>query len=114
VGKLTPSGTRHRQRAVRSPSRTRLSLARGAMALVSAAALLLTGAGWRVAHGALGGITISQAQGSDDPRSSGDNVNILLIGLDSRKDQDGNDLPWAILKHLHAEIPMPAATTPTR
>ena len=29
-------------------------------------------------------------------------MNILLIGLDSRKDQDGNDLPWAILKHLHA------------
>jgi LCP family protein required for cell wall assembly len=26
----------------------------------------------------------------------------LLIGLDSRKDQDGNDLPWSILKHLHA------------
>lgn len=29
-------------------------------------------------------------------------MNILLIGLDSRKDQDGNDLPYSILKHLHA------------
>jgi LCP family protein required for cell wall assembly len=72
------------------------------MALVSASALSLTGAGWWVAHGALGGITVSQALGSDAPRSSGDNMNILLIGLDSRKDQDGNDLPWSILKHLHA------------
>ena len=32
-----------------------------------------------------------------DPRSSGNGINILLIGLDSRKDQDGNDLPWSIL-----------------
>jgi LCP family protein required for cell wall assembly len=102
VGKSTPSGGRHRHRAVRSPSQTRLSLARGATALVSAVALLLTGAGWWVAHGTLGGITVSQALGSDDPRSTGDNMNILLIGLDSRKDQNGNDLPWSILKHLHA------------
>jgi len=55
-----------------------------------------------MAHGMLGGITVSQALGSDDPKSSGDAMNILLIGLDSRKDQDGNDLPWALLKHLHA------------
>ncbi len=69
---------------------------------MSVAAVLLTGTGWWVAHGALGGITVSQALGSEDPRSSGGAMNILLIGLDSRKDQDGNDLPWAILKHLHA------------
>jgi len=72
------------------------------MTLVWVAAVGLTGAGYYVAHGALGGITISRALRPDDPRSSGDNMNILLIGLDSRKDQDGNDLPWSILKHLHA------------
>ena len=72
------------------------------MTLVSVAAVLLTGAGYYVAHGALGGITVSEALRPEDPRSSGDNMNILLIGLDSRKDQDGNDLPWSILKHLHA------------
>ncbi len=72
------------------------------MALVSAGAVLLTAAGYYVAHGALGGITVSDALRPEDPRSSGNNVNILLIGLDSRKDQDGNDLPWSILKHLHA------------
>jgi LCP family protein required for cell wall assembly len=72
------------------------------MALVSVAAVLMTGAGYYVAHGALGGITVSEALSPEDPRSSGDGMNILLIGLDSRKDQDGNDLPWSILKHLHA------------
>ena len=72
------------------------------MTLVSVAAVLLTGAGYYVAHGALGGITVSQALRPEDPRSSGSNMNILLIGLDSRKDQDGNDLPWSILKQLHA------------
>ncbi|MDI3313606.1 MAG: LCP family protein [Mycobacterium sp.] len=72
------------------------------MALVSAAALALTGTGWWLAHGALSGITVSQALGADAPRPSDGPVNILLIGLDSRKDQNGNALPWSILKHLHA------------
>ena len=72
------------------------------MALMSTAAVVATGAGWWVAHGALGGITVSSALGTDDPRSFGNEMNILLIGLDSRKDQDGNDLPSAILDQLHA------------
>ncbi|SON60562.1 Transcriptional regulator LytR [Mycobacterium simulans] len=80
----------------------RLRLTRSFMTLVSVVALLMTGAGYYVAHGALGGITISQALTAEDPRSSGNNMNILLIGLDSRKDQEGNDLPWSILKQLHA------------
>ena len=64
--------------------------------------MLLTGAGYYVAHGALGGITVSEALSPEDPRSSGAEMNILLIGLDSRKDQDGNDLPNSILRQLHA------------
>jgi LCP family protein required for cell wall assembly len=95
-------GAHHRHRAARRPSRLGKGLARGLMTLVSVAAVLLTGAGYWVAHGALGGITVSDALTPEDPRSSGDSMNILLIGLDSRKDQDGNDLPWSILKHLHA------------
>src|ERR1700748_3631356 len=95
-------GAHHRHRAVRQSSRFRQGLTRSFMALVSVAAVGLTGAGYYVAHGALGGITVSDALRPDDPRSSGDAMNILLIGLDSRKDQDGNDLPWALLKHLHA------------
>src|ERR1700757_1633235 len=95
-------GAHHRHRAVRQPSPLRKGLTRSFMALVSVAAVLMTGAGYYVAHGALGGITVSDALSPEDPRSSGNNMNILLIGLDSRKDQDGNDLPWSILKHLHA------------
>jgi LCP family protein required for cell wall assembly len=95
-------GAHHRHRAVRRPSRFRKGLTRSLMTLVSVGAVLMTGAGYYVAHGALGGITVSDALSPEDPRSSGDNMNILLIGLDSRKDQDGNDLPWSILKHLHA------------
>jgi LCP family protein required for cell wall assembly len=98
----TRSGGKPRHRATPAPSRLRRRLARACLALVSVAAVALTGAGWWVAHGTLGGITVSQALGSNDPRSSGGAMNILLIGLDSRKDQDGNELPWAILKHLHA------------
>ena len=74
-------------------------------ALVAVAALLATGSGYWMAHGVLGGlggITISQALSSQDPKSTGDGQNILLIGLDSRKDQNGDDLPWTVLKHLHA------------
>ncbi len=95
-------GAHHRHRAVRQQSRLGNGIARGFMALASVVAVLLTGAGYWVAHGALGGITVSDALSPEDPRSSGNNMNILLIGLDSRKDQDGNDLPWSILKHLHA------------
>jgi LCP family protein required for cell wall assembly len=97
-----PAATHHRHRAVNQSSRLRKGLARGFMTLTSLAAVLLTGAGYYVAHGTLGGITVSQALSAEDPRSHGSGVNILLIGLDSRKDQDGNDLPWSILKQLHA------------
>jgi len=96
------AGAHHRHRAVNQPSRLRKGLTRGFMTLTSLAAVLLTGAGYYVAHGALGGITVSQALSAEDPRSNGSGVNILLIGLDSRKDQEGNDLPWSILKQLHA------------
>ena len=68
------------------------------------ALLTLTGTGiayWQT-HGLLGAITISRALGLDTPRSTGGDTNILLIGLDSRKDQDGNDLPENILDQLHA------------
>ncbi|MGE2816626.1 LCP family protein [Mycobacterium heidelbergense] len=95
-------GAHRRHRAVRQPSALRKGLTRSFMSLVSVGAILMTGAGYYVAHGALGGITVSDALSPDDPRSSGDNMNILLIGLDSRKDQDGNDLPSSILRQLHA------------
>lgn len=48
------------------------------------------------------GFTRSAALGNNAPRSLGGALNILLIGLDTRKDQNGNDLPKAILSQLHA------------
>lgn len=78
------------------------AIARIGMAMMSVIAIAATGAGWWAAHHTLGGITVSQALGTDDPRSTGADVNVLLIGLDSRKDQQGNDLPPAILDQLHA------------
>ena len=65
-------------------------------------ALVATALGWYSLHGALGGINISQALGADAPRSTGGAMNILLIGLDSRKDQHGNELPQEVLDQLHA------------
>lgn len=100
MGDLRRSGGRHRL----PPRASRISrrVVRGCAAGVSVAAVLCTGAGYWVAHGALSGITVSEALGVEDPRSAGGEMNILLIGLDSRKDQDGNDLPDAVLDKLHA------------
>jgi LCP family protein required for cell wall assembly len=44
----------------------------------------------------------SNAIGANAPKSKDGAVNILLIGLDSRKDQNGNDLPQAVIDQLHA------------
>lgn len=77
-------------------------LGRTLAALLAALALTSTGIAYWQAHGVLSGITVSRALGLDTPRSSGGSMNILLIGLDSRKDQDGNDLPESILDNLHA------------
>ena len=77
-------------------------LGRTLLALLATAVLAVTGLTYWEAHGLLGGITVSHALGLDAPRSRGGETNILLIGLDSRRDQDGNDLPDFILDKLHA------------
>ena len=77
-------------------------LGRAVAALLAVLALTGTGIAYWQAHGLLGAITISRALGLDTPRSTGGGTNILLIGLDSRKDQDGNDLPTNVLDKLHA------------
>jgi LCP family protein required for cell wall assembly len=97
-----------RHQVTPSTKPTRTNTARGVkvlrilVALASILALSLTGASWCLVHQALGGFAISQALGLDFPRSGDGAMNILLIGLDSRKDQDGNDLPPEILDKLHA------------
>ncbi|AHH96476.1 LCP family protein [Kutzneria albida] len=48
------------------------------------------------------GLTRSQALGSGTPRSTDGATNILIMGLDSRLDQNGNPLPQAVYDQLHA------------
>jgi len=74
------------------------------VALISAAVLAITGVAWYGVHGVINGFTISHALGIDLPGSGNVNgdMNILLIGLDSRRDQDGNELPQELLDQLHA------------
>jgi hypothetical protein len=89
------AGNRHgRHRGRHGTARRAMRMLRRTLVgLVSVVVVMVTGLAYSQAHGLLGGITISQALGSDEPRSSGGAMNILLIGLDSRKDQDGNELP---------------------
>ncbi|WP_264068240.1 LCP family protein [Mycolicibacterium komossense] len=79
-----------------------MRIVRFGMATTSALVVALIGMLWWSSHHALAGITISHALGIDSPRSAPGEMNILLIGLDSRKDQQGNDLSQAILDQLHA------------
>mgnify|MGYP002141898275 FL=1 len=72
------------------------------VSVVAVTTIGVTGLGWWTVRGALHGITVSDALGADAPKSSGGAMNILLIGLDSRKDQQGNDLPQDLLDKLHA------------
>jgi LCP family protein required for cell wall assembly len=71
----------------------------GAAALVLAAA----GTGWYLHSSVLGGLATSHALvGLGSANRSGGDLNILLMGLDSRRDNQGNDLPAATLQQLHA------------
>ncbi|MGU3293273.1 LCP family protein [Williamsia sp. M5A3_1d] len=79
----------------------RRSLVRPLVALASCAVLIGTGLAWGEARHIGGGFHTSDVL-AGAPRSTGSAENILLIGLDSRKDRDGNDLPASVLAALHA------------
>ncbi|MFE3544230.1 LCP family protein [Nocardia sp. NPDC059177] len=79
-----------------------LILVRLCAAVVALAVLAGTGMAWSAKNEVESGFTHSTAIGQDAPRSRGGAVNILLIGLDTRKDLDGNDLPPEVLAALHA------------
>ncbi|MDH6676835.1 LCP family protein required for cell wall assembly [Rhodococcus sp. LBL1] len=75
-------------------------------ATAAAAVLLTTGLGWAAQHQLTTGLIRSGAldvlTGGDRTSQHGDS-NILLIGLDSRKDMHGNDLPPEfVTDELHA------------
>lgn len=70
-------------------------------AVASAAVMAITGMGWTGYHTALGKIIISHALSNAATTLDG-NQNILLMGLDSRLDQNGKPLPQDVYEALHA------------
>lgn len=74
---------------------------RALFALLACGCLVITGAAWQVVYKALAHVPTSGVE-ADGGRSTDGSMNVLLMGLDSRKDQDGNDLPRAVLSQLHA------------
>ncbi|MFF2087076.1 LCP family protein [Nocardia sp. NPDC058176] len=71
-------------------------------AVLSAAVVVVTAYGWSTAGSFDAGFLRSYALGEDAPHSLGGDLNVLLIGLDTRRDQDGNELPKEVLDQLHA------------
>jgi LCP family protein required for cell wall assembly len=70
-------------------------------ALVSAVVVVVTGIGWIAYRTASAGITRSDAL-AGEPASTGSDQNILIMGLDTRRDQRGRPLPPDIYDALHA------------
>jgi LCP family protein required for cell wall assembly len=81
----------------------RLVLLKGRLiaSLASAFVMAITGIGWTGYHTALGKIIISHAL-PDIATPLGADQNILLMGLDSRLDQNGKPLPQDMYDALHA------------
>ncbi|MEV6431969.1 LCP family protein [Nocardia sp. NPDC051463] len=92
-------------RAAEPPRRGRRAAQLMTRAVACAAALAVlsgTGFAWSAKTDFEHGFTRTEAIPDDAPHSLGGDMNILLIGLDTRKDLNGNDLPKAILDQLHA------------
>ena len=70
-------------------------------ALVSAVVVVVTGVGWIGYRIASSGITTSAAL-AGEPVSAGRDQNILIMGLDTRRDQRGRPLPADMYDALHA------------
>ncbi|WP_329152554.1 LCP family protein [Streptomyces sp. NBC_01456] len=94
AGTDAPRTRRHRRRRTRA----------GRLVLTFLALLLVVAGfgGWYVYHDVFGRMGSSRALDGAAPKSTDGATNILLMGLDSRKDQNGEDLPPAVLDKLHA------------
>lgn len=109
---VEPRGSRDRSARARGsrplPSRLRLTrrarvLLRALFGAASALVLVAAAAGWYFHTSVLGGLASSHALVGLGSRSRpGAEMNVLLMGLDSRRDNQGDDLPPAILSQLHA------------
>lgn len=70
-------------------------------ALISLVVVAVIGIAWHAYRSASAGITKSEAL-AGEPASTGSDQNILIMGLDSRRDQHGRPLPPDIYDALHA------------
>jgi LCP family protein required for cell wall assembly len=97
---MPPSSTRAPFTRLRLPRRLRIG-ARALSGTLAFIVLAAAGTGWYMDRTILGTLTTSDALAGlgDHPETD---QNILLMGLDSRKDINGNDLPYSILDKLHA------------
>ena len=93
--------TPHRRRTTARRRRSPLTVPRGVAAAMSCAVLVACGVGWAGANQVSGGFHTSNALGNA-PKSRDGAENILLMGLDTRNDRDGNPLPADVLAQLHA------------
>ncbi|MFE9930102.1 LCP family protein [Streptomyces sp. NPDC005533] len=100
----TTTRPRHRP-SRRSPSHHRPSRRRriGRALLVTGCALAVMAGGgaWYLYRDLAAGIASSKALEGAEKSKFGD-TNILLVGLDSRRDQNGEELPEEVLDQLHA------------
>lgn len=71
-------------------------------ATVSAAVVAVTAVGWYASAGLDDGFFRSDVISDEDVKALDGDLNILLIGLDTRKDFDGKDLAPDVLDALHA------------
>jgi LCP family protein required for cell wall assembly len=100
-----PTGSRGtRAKPARSAlARRARSLGRFLFGAASALLLAAAGFGWYFRSSVLGGLATSHAlSGLGRADRPGGAANILLMGLDSRRDYEGGELPGALLRKLHA------------
>jgi LCP family protein required for cell wall assembly len=88
---------RHRQKS----NHLIVAGAKALAALISAVVVVVTGTGWIGYRNASSGITTSAAL-AGEPASTGSDQNILIMGLDTRRDQRGRPLPADIYDAMHA------------
>ncbi|MEV0062944.1 LCP family protein [Nocardia sp. NPDC050718] len=100
VSRTGERGSRGRARS--SAGRLARAFGKGFAAGMSALVVAVTAYGWSTAGSFDAGFLRSHAIEDDAPHSLGGDLNILLIGLDTRRDQNGNELPPEILDQLHA------------
>jgi LCP family protein required for cell wall assembly len=95
-------GTTRPPRTSRTPAMRWITLGGAVvLALASASVLALTGYAWSTYATLDNGIHKSQVLAGVKPQVNGD-TNILIMGLDSRLDENGNPLPADIYNALHA------------